>query len=144
MWGKLCWATDNCVGAHHSPAQVMSGIVMSMKGNEPREILAVLPKKSQITLTTTIERPFRSESYSPSTVQSDFSAQEGVYELLIGVDSDDTFRDVFIQTEFAPWVATTANRFIPPGRQYKDGRTFVQLGCEGPNWVVIEVGWPAS
>lgn len=137
-------AAGACDGAPRPPAQIMASVVESMRDNAFEELLALLPKERGLTLTSTIEAPFRSESYSPSSVRSDFVARQGVYDVVIGAESDDAFRDAFVATDFAPWVATTAERFIPPGPQYRDGRTFLRLGCEGGTWVVVELGWPAS
>lgn len=127
-----------------SASTVMAQLVEIMRDRNVTGLLELLPITGVLIYTNTIDKPYLSTRYTPSALHLDIETRTGFYEVLFGFRGDDSWRDVFEQTNFMPWVERSSSVFWPPGQNYANGRHFVRWRYEGSRWVIAEIGAPDS
>ena len=121
-------------------AAVVGAFRTALIDRSPDDLLAVLARDHPLRLTTTIDQPWQTELVPRASLEADFRAGGGLFQLLLDGGPDDDLADLVAALP-PRWIVLDLARFGPRGG---DGRVFVQLGCEGGVPRVGEIGWPAS
>jgi hypothetical protein len=143
-----CGSAHNVIGSLHAaeagPRTSMGTMVDAMRAADPDRLLPLLPVDGSVTFVGTADQPWLVERVPAEALRQDFSTRTGYYVLLLDAGPDDSFRDVFQATRFAPWVTQDGVTFTPPGESFEDGRFFVRWRREGEQWLVDAIGQPGS